>query len=649
MGLGLGVDSGNTFTDAVLMDLDKGLVLKTAKVPTTHEQLIRGILAAIDEVLEGINPGRIALAVVSTTLATNAVVEGKGRKVALVLLGWEPDGDLKLPPCHLIHVKGRFNARGEEIEPLDWKGLVLAIRRMQSQVEGFAVSGYFSVRNPEHELRAKQLIQEETGLPVVCGHELTAKLGIYRRTVTAVLNARLAPIISSFLRSVEEALRKRGVAAPLMVVRSDGSLANMEWAMRHPVETVLSGPAASAIGGWWLSRVENGVIVDIGGTTTDIISLHEGFPKLNEEGATVGGWRTRVQAVDAWVVGLGGDSEVQVRKAERGFKVEIGPRRVVPLAFADLNGEAIQTAEVYGEVEFFKRVESTCSSDKLDRNSRVLLSIISQQEPANLGLLRKLAREKRVYHLFQTLKQLEDLGLLQRIGFTPTDALHVLGEYLQGKAELAQSGAQILGRQIGLNAVEFSKLVKERFERLITLQLLKKLISEEEPRVEFEQNPLWKYLTEKTHSFMKVRFELDVPIIGIGAPVPAFLPAVARALNSELVQVNHYEVGNAVGAISGSIMTRVEALVVQQPDDQFLIFLPGQREVLQVEDEGKAMEYALCKARELAKARAHSLGAEEVELKLQEKMYRFGRGRIRVVAIGKPAIAEKISSRLIHR
>ena len=127
---------------------------------------------------------------------------------------------------------------------------------------------------------------------------------------------------------MERTLAEWGIAAPLMVVKGDGSLVRAEWATRRPVETILSGPAASVVGAWHLAGRRDVWVVDVGGTTTDIGALHEGWPILNEEGATVGGWRTMVEAVDVHTAGLGGDSHVQLDDEGR---LTIGPRRVVPL------------------------------------------------------------------------------------------------------------------------------------------------------------------------------------------------------------------------------------------------------------------------------------------------------------------------------
>ena len=184
------------------------------------------------------------------------------------------------------------------------------------------------MRNLVHEVCLRDLVDEICGLPVTCSHELSDRLDAPRRALTSVLNARLIPLITQLIEAVGTMMSNEGLRAPLMVVRGDGSLVKAEVALSRPVETVLSGPAASMVGGRHLAAVDDSLVVDMGGTTTDIAVLDDGRPRLRDDGASVGGWRTMVRAVAAHTVGLGGDSEV-------GFAADgscrVGPRRAWPM------------------------------------------------------------------------------------------------------------------------------------------------------------------------------------------------------------------------------------------------------------------------------------------------------------------------------
>jgi N-methylhydantoinase A/oxoprolinase/acetone carboxylase beta subunit len=228
-------------------------------------------------------------------------------------------------------VKGKFNIKGEEVEKLDEAKLKEIGLEWKEEVDILAVSGYMSVRNPEHEIVAKEVLEKTTGLSVVCGHILTNKLNSIKRATTVTLNASLIPIIEDLNQRVKEVLQNKGINVPLLIVKGDGSLVKDKVIIERPIETILSGPAASIIGAKHLGRVDDGIIVDMGGTTTDICLIKDGYPELDPTGAIVGGWSSSIEAIKFKTIGLGGDSQIVVN--EEG-KLEIGPKRVIPYSIA---------------------------------------------------------------------------------------------------------------------------------------------------------------------------------------------------------------------------------------------------------------------------------------------------------------------------
>ena len=252
----------------------------------------------------------IRLVSVSSTLATNSVVEGKGCRVGLILAGAEYRQTVTIN--EVVEIKGGHNLIGERLAELDIDKAREFVVSTMNKVDAYAISSYLSVRNPEHEIALKKMVQEVCDLPVVCGNELSTKLGFYERTITAVLNAKLIPIIADLLVSVKKVLSIHDIRAPLMIVKGDGSLMGEAMALEKPVETILSGPAASLIGAKYLTKEEDGIMIDIGGTTTDIGVLRGGKPRLDPEGAMIGGWRTRVKAADISTSGIGGDSRIVI-------------------------------------------------------------------------------------------------------------------------------------------------------------------------------------------------------------------------------------------------------------------------------------------------------------------------------------------------
>ena len=234
----------------------------------------------------------------STTLATNAVVEGKKSRVGLIVsnahdLKWKMDVDMR------CDVSGRMELDGEEKEPLDYDEIAEAAKSMYGNIDSLVVSGYVSVRNPAHEDKIKEIASRYLDVPVICAHELTLALGFNERTLTAVLNAHLLPVIDLLVRKTAKSLENKQIDAPVYFMKGDGVMISESQALMRPVETVLSGPAASVNGGAVLTGAEDAFVIDdIGGTTLDVASMEKGSVAVNNEGFTVGGWQTRIRAAE---------------------------------------------------------------------------------------------------------------------------------------------------------------------------------------------------------------------------------------------------------------------------------------------------------------------------------------------------------------
>ena len=270
---GLGVDTGGTFTDAVIVDLDDNTVVAKRKSPTTHHDLSIGLGNSVRAVFEScdIKPEDISLVGISTTLATNSILEGHGGEVGLILIGWNPMEPVHFGEKNQVFVKGGYDSKGQPLAPMSKAEVTEAIKKVSEGVDAIAISGLFSIANSSQEKKVKELAIQLTGLPVIAGHELSAAMGIDLRAETAVLNGKLISIVSKFFDDVERTFKDVGVKAPIMVYKGDGSVMTIDNARIYPIETILSGPAASSMGGMMLSGYEDCLMVDIGGTSTDIV------------------------------------------------------------------------------------------------------------------------------------------------------------------------------------------------------------------------------------------------------------------------------------------------------------------------------------------------------------------------------------------
>ena len=316
--IGLGIDAGGTYTDTVLYDFEQGQTICKSKALTTKWDFTIGIHQALTG-LDLQKLKQVEMVSLSTTLATNAIVEGEGQKVGMIIMppyGRFDAEDIPYEPKAAI--TGQLEISGTEIAPLDEAQVKQIVRQMvkKDDVKAFAVSGYAGAINPAHELAVKRIIREETGLFVTCGHELSDTLNFQTRAHTAMLNARIIPKLTKLLLDLEQVLVTLGIAAPVVVVKGDGTLMDAELAKERPVETILSGPAASVAGARHLTGLKNALVVDMGGTTTDTAALTDGAVSVCETGSNVGGHKTHVKALEIRTAGLGGDSLIQWEKGQ---------------------------------------------------------------------------------------------------------------------------------------------------------------------------------------------------------------------------------------------------------------------------------------------------------------------------------------------
>lgn len=324
----IGIDTGGTYTDAVLLDTElqgTECIKRKAKAPTTHEHLEEGIRNSIVSLrLSESDIRKIEKVVLSTTLATNAVVEDKIGRIGLLLMGGVPAGELATK--EMVLIEGKVNIKGRIIRDIDKEEVKRAVRTLLPRVESFAVSCQASVKNPILEQKVKSVIQSVCDRPVVCGHELVSELGYLERTNTAVVNAGLLPIIDNFVRAIKTILEEQKMDVPVFVVKGDGTITKIDSICNTPIDTVLSGPAASIIGAINLTGVKNAIVADMGGTTTDIGIVRNKRVNLSREGAVVGDWKIRIKSAQLYTYGLGGDSAINVHDG----KFEVGPERTLP-------------------------------------------------------------------------------------------------------------------------------------------------------------------------------------------------------------------------------------------------------------------------------------------------------------------------------
>lgn len=561
--IGIGIDAGGTYTDAVIFDFQTDSVLRKAKAPTTKWDFTIGIGQALDgldaEVLR-----HAELVALSTTLATNAIVEGRGQPVGLLVMppyGLFDENDIAHRPLRII--QGQLKIDGSVIAPVNSDEVRRCVQDLirLNEVRAFAVCGYASHANPAHELEIKEIIRRECNLSVTCGHEVSDGLDYRLRATTAALNARIIPNLETLIDDVQVVLKRRGIQATVMVARSDGSLMDTAAARERPIETIVSGPAASVAGARYLSKLTEALVVDIGGTTTDTALIREGRVGICDEGAIVGGHRTHVKALDMRTLGLGGDSHITWQFRQ----LRIGPRRVAPLCWLASRASSCREALEWLDRRIKKHDSPSSGLDMLSLNVRETPLALDEREkrimealmPGPLSLDQLTQRVGALAWQFLPLERLEESHVIQRCGLTPTDALHATGQINLWDADIARRACAIYSRFLGISPDEFIERIIQQMVRNLAVELLKMQLADEVDPDGLEYSPtamaLVNNLLAGNSKEYNVSVKLHRPIIGIGAPVHFFLPQAARLLGTEAIVPPHADVANAIGAITSSV------------------------------------------------------------------------------------------------
>ena len=619
MSLVLGIDTGGTYTDGVIIERTDKTILRKAKALTTKENLIVGIRSCI-EALEFDRFEEISVVSLSTTLATNAIVEGRGCEVGLIMIGYELEHET--PAKEIRHIDGGHGVDGSEIRQLDLRAAREAVLSLKDKVEAVAISGYFSVRNPEHELTVQKMVIELLDLPVVCAHHLTRSLGIYERSVTAVLNARLIPVIKELLTSVKAAMAEKKIAGSLMVVKGDGSLMSEEQAKDKPVETILSGPASSVMGAIFLAGEKDALVLDMGGTTTDIAVLKNGVPKIGSTGARVGGWSTMVEAAEIYTYGLGGDSYIQLNEDKT---LAVGPQRVLPVSI--IADKYPQYAEELKNCSIKKDYKMSYSqvTDGFMRLKNVDTHGFNEIEKPVWDMLKDVPRTLSSISAqlgcrpnYINMNRLVAAGVLARISLTPTDILVAAGECGLWRDDAAKAAVDILAKRMGVSGEEFIKEVIDSVSGELCFTLLQSVSEHEGNSFVLKDSDVARYFINSQLSpggvhMLDCLIRPAVPIIGIGAPVEAWLPKMNEKLRARLIIPQNPEVANAIGSATGKIMETVKILIRPGTGGAgYLLHSSWEKKVF--DTLGEATAYGLSAAGAKAEEIALAAGAKDFSL-----------------------------------
>ncbi|MDO4522796.1 MAG: hydantoinase/oxoprolinase family protein [Eubacteriales bacterium] len=585
--LGLGIDTGGTCTDAVIYDLETREILSAGKALTTKSNLEIGIANALDTLPQEYMHQIEAIAL-STTLATNTCVENKGARAKLLMIGFE---ERQMEPLRDVFASyglddfSQFvmlDAKAENLyshpyDP-DWEEL----RRRAKEYFGECDAVGIVQLNPRanghrFELTAREILREELTQPITISYDIAKETDILKTCVGTLLNARLIPLITEFMEAVHHVAEQRGLKAPISIVRSDGSLMSESMAQTCPVETLLCGPAASVMGAHELAQAPNAVIIDMGGTTTDMAIQRGGLPLMTDTGVHIGQWTTMLHGVFIDTFGLGGDSAIRFREGQ----LYLDTVRVIPIsmlaaeyAFVEPELEAFAAcpkAHSRAIYEYYVLLKDISAKTGYTEDERRFCDLLKERPL----MMREISKRLHLDPYYIHTERLEREGILIRSGLTPTDMMAIKGDYPGLDDRAARLAMFCMGINLSIEIESIPDRVYEMVYRRLYKNIARAVFTQEYPfgkqllpeALDRFLDCCYEQATERQkegdESLRQIRLALstDLTLVGVGAPIHVFLPRVAKLLCTEAAIPKHAGVANAVGAISGKVSSKAEIVI----------------------------------------------------------------------------------------
>lgn len=637
--IGLGIDTGGTCTDAVLFDMESRQIMSWGKTQTTKQNLEQGIDLAIGQLDQDLL-GKIEMVSLSTTLATNACVEGRGGRVKLLFIGV----DQKV--VEETYIKYGFTSTEDmlylEGEPAEGKEPdfskleEMAASGAFSGVGGIAISQLYAGKNGgAYETKAKEILEQYYNVPIICAYNLFTDLNAITRGAGAYLNAQLIPLIEDFLLAVKAVLKKRKIQAPIYIVRSDGSLMNESFTRKNPVETLLCGPAASALGGAYLAEASDALIIDIGGTTTDVAIMNQDMLKAVQDGISIGSWKTFVKGMYVDTFGLGGDTGIKIAQRQ----MVLADYRLMPVCMAADQDPALKerilagcSKRAYSWVVpyegFFlvKEIDETLEYEEYEKK------LVRALKKGPL-LLQEAADAIRMDFYSMNTDRLEGEGAIIRFGLTPTDMMHVRGDFTAYDKEASLAAFEWLGRYLKVSTGSLIDLTFERVTRRLYRNLVRILLENGSDRYkDGVPQEVLDYIEETYYTDKEAKvgkktgsatgemrgfdgviptFTTHYKLVGVGAPTHVFLPVVAKMLNADCVLPVFARVANALGTLAGriSVTKKIEIRLCPEEVGEYEVVIDGKRMLYQECEE--AEEAVLAYLKKITKENVIERGGDE--------------------------------------
>lgn len=614
----IGIDTGGTYTDSVIYD-DKQGILSVGKALTTKGDLSVGILNSLD-MLDPVLIHKAAYVCLSTTLATNACVEGKGGRAKLIFIGVQESVCRKYGPKSglsdfddILFLKASTSIDGSVYAEPDWDSFISNNDEFLSTAESLAIVEIHAMKNGAVlEEKCKELVKSKYQCPVICGHELFSDLDSLVRGASSLLNGRLIPVLAEFLDSIKLSLKARDINVPVAIVRSDATIMSEMFTGVRPVETVICGPTASVMGASSLVSSKNCVVVDMGGTTTDICLIRDGAPVCFEDGVNIGQWKTYVKGVFVETCGLGGDSAIRFTRYGIPY---VDTERVIPLCVLQNQYPYILESlrELLAEKEnhtrflheFYVLVKDISSSDRYSDFEKEFCNnlkngpVIYTQAAESVG--------KDIYTL--NVDRLIREGVIVKSGLTPTDLMHIRGDFRIYDYESSELALSFVASSCSQTPDEMMEWSYNEIKRKLYYNIVSVLLKDKYPFLRDGIGDIGKLIDEawkNERSTIAIDFTPDLDLVGVGAPIHVFLYDVAERLGMKCIIPEHSDVVNAAGAATGRIRAKCTVDIRNNDYGFKVISADGVNFVKTIEE---AFEIAKTKAASIAEKEARRRGA----------------------------------------
>ena len=515
----IGIDVGGTFTKAVAIDMIHGRIIDKVTVPTTHlsnQGVSTGILQALTILMEkhSIHNSEIEIISHSTTQAVNALLEGDTAKVGIIGMGVGLDRsnvikrtDIKSPQLEsksYLKTCYRFLDTSHYLEPDKIRSTISQLK--QEGAQALVVSEAYGVDDPSNE----KFVVDNSDIPAIAGHELTGIYGLEIRTLTAAINASILPKAISTAEFVESAVReKKGINAPLMVMKGDGGVTDMKTFQIKPIVTVLSGPAASVAGALLHLRILNGVFIEVGGTSTNICMIKDGKPQIQY--VTIMQHPTCMRSLDVRVAGVAGGSLVRLSSNSKKI-VDVGPR----------------SAHIAG-------LQYSCFAEPEELEGGELVTFQPKDgDPADYAAIR--GKDGKLFAITNTCAA-NSLGLIEK------------GDYAEGNQTSARAAISILSEKLGTNLEGISKSI-----------------------LDISANKILDIIIPMLKQYKLKPAQSSITIIGAGGGASVLSPYVAKYLKFSYKLAANAEVISSIGVAAAMIYEELERTIINpNPDDVSLL------------------------------------------------------------------------------